>query len=220
MTPKSAHLDAEQHAYLVAHGSPPDEVLAALADETRHAVGALATMQIAPEQGALLTLLARLVDARFAIEVGTFTGYSSICIARGLAPGGKLLACDVDETWTAIARRYWQAAGVEDRIDLRLAPALRTLRELPVETPVDLAFIDADKEGYVDYWEELVPRMRPGGLLVVDNVLFGGQAARADATGAAAAIRRFNEHALADDRVERVMLPVADGITLARKKSS
>lgn len=220
MALKSGQLDAQQHAYLIAHGSPPDEILEALAKETVAHAGPLAKMQVAPELGALLTLLARLIDARFVVEVGTFTGYSSICLARGLAAGGRLLTCDVDETWTAIARRYWEKAGVADRIELRLGPAIETLGALPDEATIDLAFIDADKDGYLDYWEELVPRTRPGGLLVVDNVLFGGQAANPDATGNAAAIRGFNDHALADHRVDRVMLPVGDGVTLARVRGA
>lgn len=212
----SGQLDADLHAYLVAHGTPPDPVLTDLATETEQVAGDRAEMRIAPEQGALLTLLASLVSARFIVEVGTFTGYSSICLARGLSSEGHLLCCDVDETWTEVARRYWERAGVADRIELRLAPAIETLRDLPRQRTIDLAFLDADKPGYIDYWDELVPRMRSGGLLVVDNVLFHGQAASADAEGNAAAIRAFNEHALADDRVQRVMLPVADGITLAR----
>jgi caffeoyl-CoA O-methyltransferase len=216
--PKTRHLEPEVHAYLVEHGMPPDDVQRALIDETR-ALGDIAQMQVAPEQGAFLTLLARIVGARSAVEVGTFTGYSSLCIARGLAPGGWLLCCDVSDEWTGVARRYWEQAGVADRIDLRVAPAIETLRSLPEDTTIDLSFIDADKPGYVDYWEQLVPRTRAGGLLLVDNVLWSGRVADPAVDDEnTEAIRRFNDHAAADDRVELVMLPIADGLTLARKR--
>ncbi len=137
-------------------------------------------MQIAAEQGAFMGMLARLLRPRFAVEVGTFTGYSAICVARGLAPGGRLLCCDVSEEWTAVARRYWDRAGVADRIDLRLAPALETLRALPADPSIDLAFVDADKTGYAAYWDEIVPRLRPGGVVLVDNVLWSGKVVDAD----------------------------------------
>ncbi|EQD81582.1 caffeoyl-CoA O-methyltransferase [Saccharopolyspora erythraea NRRL 2338] len=214
----SGQLDPELQTYLVAHGTPPDPVLTDLAAETARLTGDRAQMQVPPEQGALLRLLASLVGAEFAVEVGTFTGYSTLCLARGLATGGRLLTCDISEEWTSVARRYWERAGVAERIDLRLAPALDTLRALPREPAVDLAFIDADKPGYVDYWEELVPRMRAGGLLIADNVLYHGGVVEPGAEGNAAAIRRFNEHVLADDRVEQVMLGIADGVTLARRR--
>lgn len=217
MSRDNKSVSPELHDYLVAHGSPPDELLRDLTEETI-ALGDASTMQVAPEQGALLTLLTQLVGARFAVEVGTFTGYSSISIARGLADGGRLLCCDVSGEWTKVARRYWERAGLTDRIELRLAPALETLRALPADPVVDLAFIDADKVGYIDYWEELVPRVRPGGLLAVDNVLYSGEVLDpANASESGRAIHAFNQHALADDRVEQVVLPLADGLTLARK---
>ena len=215
-TLKSLGLSPELHDYLVAHGTPPDAVQQALIRETR-ALGGISIMQVAPEQGAFLTLLARILDARRAVEVGTFTGYSALCLARGLADGGRLLCCDVSEEWTEIARRHWNEAGVADRIELRIAPALETLRALPSERTLDLSFIDADKQGYVDYYEELLARTRPGGVILVDNVLWAGAVIEADVTEPnTVAIRRFNDHVAGDARVEAVMLPIADGLTLAR----
>jgi caffeoyl-CoA O-methyltransferase len=222
--PKSFNLSADIHAYLVAHGTPPDAVQTDLIAETQ-ALGGIAAMQIAPEQGALMEMLARLVGATFAVEVGTFTGYSAMCIARGLTPGGRLLCCDVSEEWTNIARRYWDRAGVADRIELRIAPAVDTLRALPPLPLIDLAFIDADKPSYIAYFEELVPRLRPNGLLLVDNVLWSGRVvdrvgseADGEADDNTRALRAFNDHIAADERVDVVMLPVADGLTLARKR--
>jgi caffeoyl-CoA O-methyltransferase len=201
----------------VAHSTPIDDVQRELIDETYRSAGDAASMQIAPYQGQLLTILTRLTDARSAVELGTFTGYSALCIARGLTDGGRLLCCDVSEEWTAIARRYWAKAGVADRIDLRIAPAIETVRSLPAQPAIDLVFIDADKPSYVDYWDELVPRMRPGGLMVADNVLWSGEVADPEATGTNVdAIRRFNDRVAADDRVDVVMLPISDGVTLAR----
>jgi len=149
--------------YVLTHSTASDALLSELAVETRLQAGDAAGMQISHDEGTLLTMLVRLVGARNAVEVGTFTGYSSICIARGLADGGRLLACDVSERWTAIARRYWERAGVADRIELKIAPALETLRALPKDETIDFAFIDADKESYPAYYEELVTRLRPGG---------------------------------------------------------
>jgi caffeoyl-CoA O-methyltransferase len=190
-----------------------------LADETARLFPGSATMQIGSEQGTFMTLLARIGGARNAVEVGTFTGYSAICLARGLAAGGRLLCCDVSEEWTAVARRFWQRAGLADRIELRLGPAIETLRALPAGPALDLAFIDADKPGYVGYWEEIVPRVRPGGVILVDNTFFGGGVVEPGGGSAdVEAIRAFNDHAVADERVELVMLPVGDGLTLARKK--
>jgi len=216
--PKDFSLSPELHAYVVAHGTPPDEHQLALIAETE-ALGAISRMQIAPEQGAFMTLLARLVGASTIVEVGTFTGYSTLCLARGLAEGGRLIACDISDEWTSVGRRTWEAAGVADRIDLRIGPAIDTLRALPADLVVDLAFVDADKTGYAAYADELIPRLRPGGLLLVDNVLWGGSVvdpARDDAD--TRAIRDFNDALASDDRVEVVLLPIADGLTLARKR--
>ena len=186
-----------------------------LAAETHRELGGAAGMQISHDEGELLTLLVRLVGARNAVEVGTFTGYSSICIARGLAEGGRLLCCDVSEEWTSIARRYWARAGVTDRIDLQIAPAVDTLRALPGGPSYDFAFIDADKVGYPAYYEEIVTRMRPGGLIVLDNMLRDGRVLDPQSDDDRAIVA-MNDALLADDRVDVVLLPVRDGVSLAR----
>ena len=205
--------------YAVGHGSwQPDEVIRELRAETA-ALGDPAGMQIGDDQGQLLTMLARLIGARRAVEVGTFTGYSSLCIARGLVDDGHLLCCDVSEEWTSIAVRAWQRAGLRDRIELRLAPALETLRALPTEAVLDLVFIDADKPGYPSYWDELVPRVRPGGLLLADNVLWSGEIIEpAGDDKNLTALREFNDKVAGDRRVELVVLPAFDGLTIARKR--
>jgi caffeoyl-CoA O-methyltransferase len=215
---KSVPLTPALHDYLVAHGTPPDPPLQDLIERTE-ALGGVSRMQVAPEQGAFLTVLTAVLGARRAVEVGTFTGYSSTCIARGLAPGGRLLCCDVSEEWTAIAREAWAAAGVDDRIELRIAPALDTLRALPDDEAIDLVFIDADKGGYLDYYETLLPLVRPGGVVAVDNVLWGGRVVDpTDSAPDTEAIRRFNDHVAADRRVRVAMLPIADGLTVAVKR--
>jgi caffeoyl-CoA O-methyltransferase len=205
--------------YLLAHCTPADEILRELVEET-HAAMPGTPMQISQDEGEFLTMLVRLTGAKNAVEVGVFTGYSSICIARGLPEDGRLIACDISEEWTSIARRYWQRAGLTDRIDLRLAPAADTLRALPREPAVDFAFIDADKVGYPTYYEELVTRLRPGGLIVLDNVLRAGRVVDpAIQDDADIAIRRTNDTITADSRVESVMLPLRDGVTLVRKRA-
>jgi caffeoyl-CoA O-methyltransferase len=213
-TPKGIGLSSPVHDYLVAHGTPPDDVQQSLITRTE-ALGGIARMQTAPEQAAFMTLLTRALGVRFAVEVGTFTGYSALAIARGLAPGGSLLCCDVSEEWTAIGREHWARAGVADRIELVVAPALDTLATLGSRPAIDLAFIDADKGNYVGYYEAIVPRLSPRGVLLVDNVLWGGsvvdEAAQDDNV---VAIRAFNDHVVADPRVDQVMLPIADGLTM------
>src|SRR5262245_22535070 len=171
--PKSFFLTPEIHEYVVAHGTPPDAVQQALIDETARMPNA--QMQISPEQGAFMTLFTRALGARQAVEVGTFTGYSALAIARGLPADGHLLCCDVSEEWTNVGRRAWAEAGVDDRIELAIGPAAETLQALPDEEYVDLAFIDADKTGYAVYYEELLRRLRPNGVILVDNTLWGGQ---------------------------------------------
>jgi len=151
--------------------------------------------------------------------VGTFTGYSSICLARGLADGGRLLCCDVSEEWTSLARQYWEKAGMDDRIELRLGPGLDTLRALPAGPALDICFIDADKEGYIGYWDQLVPRTRPGGVILVDNTIFHNRVLDpADRSATVQAVRDFNDHALADSRVDLVLTPIGDGLTVARRR--
>jgi caffeoyl-CoA O-methyltransferase len=205
--------------YLLAHATPADEVLRDLAEETRRTLPQHTSMQITQDEGAFLTLLARLVGARRAVEVGTFTGYSAICVARALPADGRLLACDVSEEWTSIARRYWERAGLTDRIDLRLAPAAETLRALPAEETIDFAFIDADKVGYAVYYEELVTRLRPGGVIVLDNVLREGRVVDPTTQDPSdLAIREVNATIARDARVESVILPLRDGVTVARKR--
>jgi len=216
--PKSVLMTAELHAYLVSHGTPPDEIQRALIEETE-ALGDISVMQIAPEQGAFMTLLARILGARRAIEIGTFTGYSALCFARGLADDGELICCDVSEEWTSVGRRYWEKAGVAHKIDLRIAPAIETLAQLPREPGFDLAFIDADKSGYIAYFEALLPLIRKGGVILVDNVLWSGDVVNPAVDDEnTLAIRKFNDFVAADSRVECVMIPIADGLTLLRKR--
>ena len=216
--PKSFQLSAPVHEYLVAHGTPPDPIQRELIEETQR-LGGISLMQIAPEQGAFMTLLTRAIGARRAIEVGTFTGYSAICIARGLPEDGHLLCCDVSEEWTSIARRYFEKAGVADKIELRIAPGAETLAGLPIEETIDLAFIDADKPGYPIYYEEILKRLRPGGIVLVDNVLWMGRVADPDVDDEQTrAIRSFNDFVAGDDRVDRVMLAISDGLTILRKR--
>lgn len=215
---KNPQLTPELYAYVLDHNPPLDAVQRELVDITHRKLADVAGLQTAQEQGPLLAFLVRLIGARQIVEVGTFTGFSTLSMAQALPADGKLIACDVSEEWTALGRDAWAKAGVADRIDLRIAPAIETLRALPGGQWVDLAFLDADKESYIAYWEELVPRLTPGGLLVVDNTLFHGAVADPSAGGSAAAIREFNDHVRADERVDDVLLTVADGLTLARKR--
>jgi caffeoyl-CoA O-methyltransferase len=216
--PKTIGLSVDLHEYMLAHSTPLTPVHRQLIEATA-ALGPVAGMQIAPEQGAFMTMLTRLLGVRTAVEVGTFTGYSSLCIAHGLGEGGRLLCCDVSEEWTAIAREHWQRAGVADRIDLQIAPALETLRKLPNNENIDLAFIDADKPNYPNYFDEIIPRLAPSGVLLIDNVLWGGRVIDADSNDEnTVAIRAFNRKVVDDPRVECVMLPISDGLTMIRRQ--
>jgi caffeoyl-CoA O-methyltransferase len=219
VTRSNEQISPQVDAYIAAHTSPPDAVLLELVGETAQRFPGEVGLQIGPGQGTFFTMLARLMGARDAIEIGTFTGYSSICLARGLPADGRLLCCDVSAEWTSVARDYWEKAGVAGRIELRLGPALDTLRSLPADTAFDLAFIDADKTGYIGYWDELVPRIRPGGAILVDNTLSHGRVIdESNHDPNVVAIRAFNKHAVADERVAVVLLPVGDGLTLAWRR--
>lgn len=212
-------LDQATAAYIAARAPQADDVLAALRRETE-ALGKISTMQVSADQGALLTMLAAISGASYAVEVGTFTGYSSICIARGMGPEGRLLCLDVSEEYTSIARRAWAEAGLDERIELRVAPAIDTLRALPTTEHIDLAFIDADKSGYLAYFEELLTRLRPNGLIMVDNTLWSGRVVDSAPQDAdTEALKAFNDAVAADPRVDSYILPVSDGLTLIRKRS-
>jgi|TARA_B100001105_G_scaffold75788_1_gene59894 caffeoyl-CoA O-methyltransferase len=215
---RSFFLGEALHDYVLAHTTAGDAVDGSLSDATRE-LGGVARMQVARDQGVFLSMLVSAVRPRLAVEVGTFTGASALAIARALPDGGRLLCCDVSEEWTAIARRHWEAAGVSDRIDLVIAPAIQTLRALPDDTPVDFAFIDADKTGYLAYYEELVPRLSDHGLLVVDNVLWSGRVMDPSVfDDDTVALREFNSRVMADDRVDVVMLSVGDGVSVVRRR--
>jgi caffeoyl-CoA O-methyltransferase len=210
----------ELYDYVLEHRSDRDDPVARALVEETVALGPVSMMQASREHGTLMTLLARAIGARSAIEVGTFTGYTALCIARGLVEGGRLLCCDLNEEWTSIGRRHWQRAGMASRIDLRLGPALDTLRALPAGTEFDFAFIDADKTGYRDYYEEILERMRPNGLILFDNVLWMGLVLDATTSDAdTRALRALNDFLVGDRRVESVMLPISDGVTIVRKRA-
>ena len=220
MTSKSIGLPEPVHAYVLAHGVREPAILARLRAETaRHP---RAQMQIAPEQGAVLWLLVELIGARRALEIGTFTGYSSLAVALALPDDGTIVCCDVSDEFTSVARRYWAEAGVAHKVDLRLAPAVETLDALLADGQAgtfDIAFIDADKPGYPAYWERCVELVRQGGVIAVDNVLWGGDVANPAATDEATeTMRRVNERIDADERVTPVLLAIADGMTVARKR--
>jgi caffeoyl-CoA O-methyltransferase len=220
MTPRSFLLTPELAGYVRATSEAPDEVAADLLAETAAMADrgeAPATFQIAPEQGAFMQLFTRAVGARRAIEIGTFTGFSALCIARGLPDDGSLLCLDRSEEWTAVARRYWSRAGLADRIELRLGDALPSLRDLPAVETFDLAFVDADKTGYPDYVEELHPRMTPNGVVLLDNTLRSGRVLDPQ-TDDDRAVVALNAALAADARWETVLLPVADGLTVLRKR--
>jgi len=211
-------MSVELQEYVVEHSSPRDDALIEIERDTE-ALGDIAVMQMSAEQGALFTVLVGALGARLAVEVGTFTGYGAVCIARGLAPGGRLICCEVDPERAALAVSNLERAGVADVCDMRVGPALETLQALPLEESIDFAFIDADKTGYSDYYDALLPRMRVGGLIALDNVLRGGQVLDADSGDESNdAMRALNDRIARDPRVEVAMVPLADGITFARKK--
>ncbi|WP_327089853.1 O-methyltransferase [Nonomuraea sp. NBC_01738] len=208
-------LDQPIAQYITDHTTRPDALLDALAAETRQATGDRAGMQISPTQGRLLTMLTELLAPSVAVEVGTFTGYSSICLARGLR-GGHLHCFDLSAEWTAMAERYWREAGVADRITLTLGPAVETLAGF--EATIDLTFIDADKPNYPAYYELIMARLRPGGLILVDNTLWTGHVADPSRTDPSTqTMRDFNDLVIEDPRVTTTILPIADGLTMIRK---
>jgi caffeoyl-CoA O-methyltransferase len=220
MSNRSISLTDSLYRYLLDVSLREPDLLRRLREETaRHSH---ARMQISPEQGQFMGLLARVMGARRCLEIGVFTGYSSLALALALPDDGRIVACDVDERWTAVARRHWAEAGVAQRIDLRLAPALDTLQQLLAAGEgerYDFAFIDADKENYVHYYERVLELLRPGGLVVVDNTLWYGRVADpADADPDTVAIRNFNEHLHRDARVDLSLVPIGDGLSLARKR--
>jgi caffeoyl-CoA O-methyltransferase len=220
VAPRTINLDDRVYDYLIAHSLRELPVLAALRAET--AKLPQAGMQISPEQGQFMALLIELIGAKRTIEVGTFTGYSSLAVALALPPDGRVIACDVSEEFTSVARRYWAKAGVADKIELRLAPANQTLDSLLAAGEAgrfDFAFIDADKENYVGYYERCLKLLRDGGLIAVDNVLWSGEVANpAIEDKDTRAIRALNDQLKTDQRITLSMVPIGDGLTLARKR--
>lgn len=218
MTRSSIGLSEELSDYIQDHSSQPSDVQRQLQEATA-SLGPVSGMQIGADQGTLLTLLVSAMQPSFVVEVGTFTGYSSLAMARGLPTGATLLCCDVSETWTSLAKEHWEAAGVSQSIKLKIGPALATLQELPAFPTIDFAFVDADKTGYLDYYEEILPRLSKSGLLAIDNTLWGGRVLHeADENTDTAAIQAFNRHIADDDRCEQVLLPIGDGLTLLRRR--
>ncbi len=223
MSNRTIQVDDRLYTYLLDNSLREDALLRRLREET--ARNPMSMMQISPEQGQFMALLAELVGAKNAIEVGTFTGYSAISVARVLKPGGKLICCDISDEYTSVARRYWTEAGLADRIELRLAPATETLDELIAKGragTIDFAFIDADKESYDAYYERILRLLRPGGLVTIDNVLWDGKVADPKVRDAddvdTAAIRALNKKLAKDERVALSLIPIGDGLTLARKR--
>jgi len=220
MTNRSISLTDSLYEYLLTVSLREPDLLRRLRVET--AAHPQSRMQIAPEQGQFMALLARLLDARRCLEVGVFTGYSSLAVALALPDDGRIVACDVSEEWTAVARRYWAEAGVEHKIDLRLAPALDTLQALLASGEAgtfDFAFLDADKENYPRYYELALELVRPGGLIVVDNTLWSGRVADpANDEATTIALREFNLRLHGDERIDLSLVPIGDGLTLARKR--
>lgn len=220
MSVKTIGLSESLYEYLLSVSVHEPEVLQRLREQTQALP--MAIMQISPEQGQFMRLLVELLDVRRALEIGTFTGYSALCVALAMADEGRLLCCDTSEEWTAIAQTHWREAGVADKIDLRIAPALQTLDALLAEGGAgqyDFAFIDADKQNYSHYYERCLELLRVGGLIAVDNTLWSGAVADANNTEASTrAIRAFNAQLYDDARVSLSLLPVGDGLTLARKR--
>jgi predicted O-methyltransferase YrrM len=220
MSNRTLFLTDELYRYMRAFSLREPEILQRLREETSH--DPMAEMQISPEQGQFMSLLVRLMGAKRALEVGVYTGYSSLCVALSLPPGGKLIACDISKQWTDVARRYWREGGVEEIVDLRLAPAIETMEHLLAHHEAgrfDFIFIDADKGNYDGYYERALSLLRAGGLMAIDNVFWSGRVADSRERGKdTTAIRALNERIHNDQRVELSLIPIGDGLTLARKR--
>lgn len=215
---RSQFTDPEIDQYCARHSANPDDLQRELQQTTQEKTGDASGMQIEDDQAALMEMIVRAMGARRAVEIGTFTGYSALAVARGLGESGHLLCCDVSEEWTAIAREAWERAGVADRIELRIGPGVETLRSLPEEEQFDFAFIDADKPAYDTYYEEVVRRLRTGGLILLDNMLQGGRVIDESADDESTrAIRELNDKIAGDRRVKAVLLPIGDGVTVVQK---
>ncbi len=217
MSTEPTPIDAELAGYIQDHAGGRDAVLLKVEEQTA-AMGSISIMQTAPEQAAFLEMLVRLTGATRAVEIGTFTGYGAIRIARALAPGGSLTCFELDGERAAIARTNFDEAGVSEKVEIVVGPAIEGLRALPENAALDFAYLDADKTGYPDYYEEIVRRLAPGGLLAVDNVLMGGRILDAEPDEGTAAMQVLNDRIIEDDRVDSVMLGMADGLTLVRRR--
>ena len=217
MSVEPTPIDSDLTAYIKAHASGRDEAMKKVEEQTA-AMGSIVMMQTAPEQAAFLEMLVGVVGARLALEVGTFTGYGAIRIARGLAPGGRLICFELEQERADIARANLDQAGVGDQVEIVVGPAIDGIRALPNEPGIDFVYLDADKTGYPDYYEELVPRLNPGGLLAIDNVFMGGRILDTDPDEGTAAVQGLNDRIMKDERVSSVMLGMADGLTLVMRK--
>lgn len=216
MTEKFVALTPELQRYLVEHSGfrePLTEKVEAAAEETKYPL-----MQIAGDQAALITILVRAIGARRALELGTFLGYGAIAIARGLPEDGRLISCELSEDYARRARDHLEAGGLAERVEIRLGPALETVRAMPTEPSFDFSFIDADKQGYPDYYEEVLRRTRPGGLIMLDNTLKEGRVLEPEPDSSDRVIAELNERIARDERVWAAMLGIADGVTLALKR--
>ncbi|HNH84250.1 MAG TPA: class I SAM-dependent methyltransferase [Acidobacteriota bacterium] len=220
MSNTSAFVQEDIHTYILSVTLREPELLQRLREET--ASHPMSRMQIAPEQGQFMALLVQMLGAKKTLEIGVFTGYSSLSVALALPPDGKIVACDVSEDWTNVARRYWKEAGVEHKIDLHLAPAVETLSQLLADGEAgtfDFAFLDADKDNYDTYYELLLPLLRPGGTIAIDNVLWSGRLIDPEVKDAdTVALKELNQKLHHDERISLSMLPIADGLTLAVKR--
>jgi caffeoyl-CoA O-methyltransferase len=217
---RSSYIDDTVGNYAEAHSAQPDDIQRDLIAATA-TLGGASGMQIGPDQGAFMAILTAVLQPQFAVEIGTFTGYSSLAVARALPDGGRLLCCDISKEWTDIARVHWERAGISHRIDLVIAPATETLAGLPDDQQIDLAFIDADKTSYLDYYEAIVPRLSERGVILIDNTLWSGRVTQAptdDDDNDTIALRALNDHVHADPRTEAVQLTIGDGVTMVRRR--